>query len=107
MVNQAVKVWRDCSVCLEPVQDHNQFYLHVKAEHSNDFITIEVRQHYAKQVIAERFMNQEAQPLEWLCGEAVIFPELVLIFGEDDPITRMSRNMKPEIFTFAENSILL
>src|SRR3981189_811345 len=107
MANQAVKVWRDCSVCLEPVQDHNQFYLHVKTEHPNDFITNEVRQHYAQQVYAERFINQEAQPLEWLCEEAVICPELVIIFGEEDPITRMSGRMTPNLFTFEENSILL
>ena len=64
MANEVVKHWRDCSICLEPVNNHNHYYFHVKVEHPTDFITYEVREHYVNQVITERFMNQDTQPIE-------------------------------------------
>src|SRR3977135_1544864 len=107
MTSKVANVWRDCSICLEAVTDHNQYFLHVKAQHSTDVLTEEVKNHYVQQVATEFFMGQEAQPAEWLCGEAVYLPELGIMFGGEDPCCRLwgEYQKKPEFLL--ENMTLL
>src|SRR3977135_646493 len=108
MSYKVANVWRDCSICLEAVTDHNQYFLHVKSQHPIDVITEEFKNHYIQQVATDFFIDQPAQPVEWLCGEAVYLPELGIMFGGEDPCCRLwgeHQQQKPE-FIF-ENTTLL
>ena len=62
--SQIAKVWRDCSVCLEPVSDHDSYYHHVKDQHPTALISQEVREHYIAQVTTEFFIGQDVQPIQ-------------------------------------------